>query len=438
MKNYTKPALMLVITIACSAAFLISFKPQRSLVTNLLPIQKCLIISDIHFNPIYGFTEKDTVLKNKLANSSYDEWVKYFEATPAQMKLDGTLMLKDSNYALLLSAMTNMKKRLPHPAFIVIAGDFIWHGAIPADSLLKKRTIQFITRLFKQYFPGSLIVPAMGNNDTYGQDYDLQDPKFLKDFATAWEPNLPSNAADSLKRHGYYTCETGNLKFVVLNSAPLNAGTHYPQGSVMLNWLKNTLAGSNGKNIWLIMHIPPGMNSYDQKDFWKPEYRDEFIDEIIKNEKNVRVCIASHTHFDDFKVFYNNSAGHTPVSLLRIVPSICPNHGNYPSFDVAEINTNDQLVNETNWYLNLSKMKQGIGPEKIVWVDSISLKKDFGLKNIDAASFSQFMAAIKSDPSGQALKSYAFVTSLGSPVGALALNKSTYERYLKADSLKEK
>lgn len=422
----------------CTVAF-VSFKRNAGSTKAAIPVQKCLIVSDMHFSPIYASTENDTVLKKKLENSSYDEWIKYFESTPAQMALDSTLMFKDSNYALLRSAIANMKKRLPRPAFIVIAGDFLWHGAIPADSVLKKRTIQFITHLFKHYFPGSLIIPAMGNNDTYGQDYSLQDRKFLKDFATAWEPNLPDNSADSLKKQGYYTCDAGNMRFIVLNTAPLNAGTTYPEGPAELNWLNNALANANGKNIWLIMHIPPGLNSYNQKDFWNKPVNDAFTDAVVKYAGNIKLTIASHTHFEDFKVIYNNAATPAPVSLIRIVPSVCPNHGNYPSFDVAEVNTSSgKVVNEVNWYLNLSKSHTGQHPEQVVWVDSLNLKQDLGLNDLSANSFSQLISNIKADPSGPALKNYAFVTSVAAPTGAMLLNINSYMNYLKADSLKQK
>jgi hypothetical protein len=435
MKNTTIPVFVTALCLVACAALLISFK-QSTAPVKPVAAEKCIIISDIHFSPIYASTEKDTVLKRKLEHSTYEEWIKYFEGTPAQMELDSTLMFKDSNYALLRSAMANMKRKLPHPAFIVIAGDFIWHGAIPADSVLKKRTLQFISRLFKEYFPGTLIIPTMGNNDTYGADYALQNPKFLKDFADVWMPNLPSNSADSLKKHGYYTCEDGNMRFVVLNSALLNAGTKYPEGAVMLKWLKNTLENTNGKNTWIVMHIPPGMNSYNETDFWNKPFVKEFTGDLIKYGSNVRLTIASHTHFDDFKVAYDESPERKPVSLVRIVPSICSNHGNYPSFDVVEVSkASGKIENEVNWYLNLSKKYTGKRPEQVFWADSINLKQRLHLRDLSPASFSQFINDIKANPNGQPLKDYAFVTSVGAPTGAVLLNKKSYAKYLKADSL---
>ncbi len=107
------------------------------------PIEKCLIVSDIHFSPLYG-AKNDTAFRHKLEKSSPAEWQKYFEMFKPAMTLDPSLLGQDANYAVLKSALINMKCTLPRPAFIVIAGDFIWHNATPADSVMKRKTIQFI------------------------------------------------------------------------------------------------------------------------------------------------------------------------------------------------------------------------------------------------------------------------------------------------------
>jgi sphingomyelin phosphodiesterase acid-like 3 len=427
-------SLLLIVVFAMMVAFT---QPGRKNAGNDQS-RKCLIVSDIHFSPLFGSSEKDTVLKRKLEHWSFDEWKKYFESTPAEMKLDSTLLFQDANYAVLESAIANMKRKLPHPAFIVIAGDFIWHGAIPADSLIKKKALLFIARLFKENFPGALIVPAMGNNDTYGNDYDMQDAKFLRDFANAWEPDLPTPSADSLKKNGYYTCEDGNLKFVVVNSALLYANSKNPlRAQAMLKWLKNNLAGANGKNIWLLTHIPPGLNSFNGQDFWKKEYVREFVNTLVSYAPDVRVMICSHTHFDDFKVVYDASA--KPVALVRLVPSICSNHGNYPSFEIATVSTStDRIIDETSWYLNLARTAKGISPGLVRWKDSVDLKTCLGLKSDNPVAFSQFLDRLKTDTSLHTINQYATFYDVGTPISSLTINKKTYLKYLKADSLQEK
>ncbi len=400
-------------------------------------IEKCLIVSDIHFNPLYG-AQLDTALKKKLKNASLDEWKKYFESSDVQMAINASLLFNDANYGILRSALDNMKAKLPHPAFIIIAGDFIWHTATPADSVLKRKAIQFIAGLFKERFPGVTIIPAMGNNDTYGPDYALQDSKFLNDFADAWAPNLPKHSAGELKAQGYYSCVTGNFKVLVFNSALLNNGTHYPQAGAMLNWLQANLADTKTKNVWLLTHIPPGTNVYNNASFWNADQTQTYINTVVKYSSKVKLGIASHTHFNDFRVFYN--AANEPVSYMRIVPSVCSNHGNNPSFDMAEFNSSTgQVINETNYYLNLATIPRDKSVTQAVWVDSISLPANLKKGEINALGFSKFMDRLKADQSPQALNDYKKFYTIGTKIdSSIRINRVNYVKYLKADSLKGK
>ncbi len=399
--------------------------------------RKCIIVSDIHFNPLYG-SQLDTALKKKLKKASLDEWKKYFESSTAQMSINSGLLFNDANYGILRSALDNMKAKLPHPAFIIIAGDFIWHGATPADSVLKRKALQFIARLFKERFPGVTIIPAMGNNDTYGADYALQDPKFLNDFADTWVPNLPKHSADELKAKGYYACVTGNLKVIVFNSALLNNGTHYPQAAAMLNWLQAGLADTKTKNVWLLTHIPPGTNVYNNASFWNADYTQTYINTVVKYSSKIKLGIASHTHFNDFRVFYN--ASNEPVSYMRIVPSVCSNHGNNPSFEVAEFNNaTSRVIKETNYYLNLAAIPKDKSITQAVWVDNITLPADLKLNEISARGFSKFMDKLKTDQSWQALNDYKKFYTVGTKIdSSIRVNRVNYVKYLKADSLKGK
>jgi sphingomyelin phosphodiesterase acid-like 3 len=399
--------------------------------------KKCLIVSDIHFDPLFG-AHSDTVLRRKLERLSFDEWKKIFESSTAQTTINSTLLFQDANYGVLKSALDNMKAKLPYPAFIIIAGDFIWHRATPADSVLKRKCLQFIALLFKEHFADTPIIPAMGNNDTYGADYILQTPKFLNDFADAWVPNLPKPSGDQLKKQGYYSYETGNLKLMVMNSALLSFGSHYPHAQTMFSWLQTNLADSKTKNVWIIMHIPPGSNVYNGSNFWNVDYTQTFINSVVKYSSKIKLSIASHTHFNDFRVFYN--ATNNPVSYMRIVPSIGSNHGNNPSFEVAEFNsTTCRVIKETNYYLDLAALPKDKGVTPLVWNDTISLPAGLKLGEISAGDFSKFMDNLKADQSGQLLNDYKKFYTVGTKIdSSIRINRVNYLKYLKADSLKEK
>ena len=437
MQNIKKHFWSLAIAALIFSGAVISIAFRSKTIDKQVPAQKCIIISDIHFNPMYG--SGDTAIKGKLARSTFDEWKKYFESSAAQMTVNASLLYMDANYGVLQSAIANMRKRLPHPAFIVIAGDFIWHGAKPADSVLKRKSIQFIARLFKESFPGTIIIPALGNNDTYGADYALQDSRFLNDFADAWEPALPKSSGDSLKAQGYYTCTKGDLKLIVINSALLNNGTRHPQALLMLRWLHAVLSNPNSKNVWIVMHIPPGFNVYSGASFWNSGATKTFIEEVVSNSSKVKFSIASHTHFNDFRVFYNAETKPAPVSFMRIVPSICSNHGNNPSFEVAEFNgSGGAIIHETNYYLNLAALPRGKAPGPLEWSDMLSSSSTLKLDKVDAQGFSKFMDNVKADQSWQSLASYTKFYTVGTKIdSSIRVSRGNYMKYLKADSLKQ-
>ena len=408
-------------------------KPQNETGTN-----KCFIVSDIHFDPLFG-AHNDTALYRKLTLSSLKEWKKLFENSPLEATVNVGLLGKDANYGLLESALANMKKRLANPSFIVIAGDFVWHGAKPKDSVLKRKSIQFIAQLFKENFPGVTIVPAMGNNDTYGNDYELQDAKFLSDFADVWSPDLPKLAADELKSQSYYSCKKDNLTFLVLNSASLAYGSQYQeQADAQLAWLQTNLSNPENKNVWIISHIPPGLNGYNDKNMWNVDNTQTFINSVLKQAPKVKLEIAGHTHFNEFKIFYD--VNQTPVAFMRLAPSICDNHGNNPSFEIAEFNnTSGEVTGETNYYLNLSAIPKDKSAEALEWNDTLGPVSTLHSDNISAAAFSKVIDDVKSDKTWQGLHNYVKFYTVGTNIDSTkTINRSNYLKYLKADSLKAK
>ncbi|MDB5135460.1 MAG: Calcineurin-like phosphoesterase [Mucilaginibacter sp.] len=335
---------------------------------------QCLIVSDLHFNPFFdGKHNIDTNLRNELTTSDTLEWERLLGDHIAANPLDSNSRGYDSNFYLLRSAIDAMGAKVPHPAFIVIAGDFIWHAwyrkersndtvlfdkNIPGqEQTLKTKSIQFIAYLFHKKFPGVPVIPALGNNDSDNGDYTVGSTGFLNSFATAWKLNKPGEITADLSRFdtaGYYTAARGNLKFVVLNSTLVKRGAvqFHSRGINMMQWLGTELSGS--KNVWIISHIPPGKNGFDGGDMWDTSNGNPlnmFIDSITKHPDVVKLIIASHTHFNDFKVI--TTKNNTPVTYMRIVPSIGMDHRNNPSFEVADFDNAGRIAEETTFYLNI-------------------------------------------------------------------------------------
>ncbi|MBS1527107.1 MAG: metallophosphoesterase [Bacteroidetes bacterium] len=365
---------------------------------------KCLVISDIHFNPFYtsdGSYAIDTQLRDELALSPVEYWQSildaYFKKGGAK-PLDGLKRGYDSNYPLLVSAIDAMAKQVSRPRFIIIAGDFLWHQyyghtndtvafALPGQQrALKDSTIKFIAYLFKSKFPGTAFIPALGNNDTGGDDYSKQGQDFLHHFALAW--NLAKLNVDTAKydRTGYFVAETSKAsdpKIVVLNSSLISnkkRDAYQKDARQMFDWLDNVLSQPDNKNVWVISHIPPGADLY-------PDYNAKLLNKITTSP-NVKYYIAGHTHFNDFRVIYDEKAAKVYPLIIRIVPSIGSNHDNSPSFEVAEIGKDYTLTKETNYVLNSETAMTD--PASAQWLAGYSINT-VGLSAITAQAMYDFM-----------------------------------------------
>ncbi|HVS92431.1 MAG TPA: metallophosphoesterase [Mucilaginibacter sp.] len=365
---------------------------------------KCLVISDIHFNPFYtnnGSYNIDTQLRDQLATTPVAQWEgilgAYFKQAGAK-PLGGLKRGYDANYPLLVSAIGAMAQQQSRPRFIVIAGDFLWHQyygntndtvvfrSPDQQRRLKDSTVKFIGYLFKTQFPATAFIPALGNNDTDGEDYAKQAAGFLHVFADAW--GLDKLNVDTAKydHTGYFIGETGNAsdpEFVVLNSSLISnkkRDAYQKDAQQMFDWLDNVLSQPASKNVWVISHIPPGGDLY-------PDYNARLLNKITTSP-NVKYYLAGHTHFNDFRVIYDQKAAKVYPLFIRVVPSIGPNHDNSPSFEVAGIDADYALTGETSYVLNPEALAKD--PARVQWMPGYSIGT-VGLSGITAQAMYNFM-----------------------------------------------
>jgi sphingomyelin phosphodiesterase acid-like 3 len=191
-------------------------KPARQIVGTGIVVS----LSDIHFNPF-----NDPSLIKSLIESDYTKWQSIFSHSSIQGY--GTHSA-DSNYNLLNSALRNIYVLSPHPDFIMISGDFLAHdfqdtytkltgSADPraVDSFIDK-TIAFVTRMIARRFPNTSVYPALGNNDSYCGDYQIEpNGQFLRATAKTWKgllKNRPNSASfvRTFPRSGSYSIVAPN------------------------------------------------------------------------------------------------------------------------------------------------------------------------------------------------------------------------------------
>src|SRR5215212_6447880 len=273
--------------------------------------QLFLSASDIHFDPY-----ADPSIVTKLEAADVSQWDAIF-ATSTMTAFSGHG--KDTNDPLFRSALDAMEKQFVFPpAFVLISGDFLAHDfnttyqqyatdkSQAAYSAFVKKTITYIASKFRDKFPGVRIYPTLGNNDTDCGDYDIApNGAFLANFRDVWKDIVQSKSFNErFGTGGYYHAD---LPGVAVRLIALNANffsVNYKNtcgkpgepdpGLQELAWLdaELRLARSDGKRVWLLFHIPPGMNVFNTVEsgaacptpqtFWKDEYATRYLSIVDK------------------------------------------------------------------------------------------------------------------------------------------------------------
>ena len=314
-----------------------------------------LLVSDLHFDP---FTAGAAVVK-QLRAAPTSRWAAILAA---QGGTTPSAYGSDSNYPLLVSAGAAMRQAVPHPAFVVITGDFLGHDfeqkydsvfAATPDSAgaatFADSTMAFMARWMGSLFPSDVpIYPSIGNNDSGCNDYGM-DTQFQRSAARSWAPlaqrggGAPGFVA-AFDSGGYYTARPPRAGFtlVMMNdiywSRSYDAACGPDRGPRELQWLDgvlNTTRAAGGR-AWLAAHVPPGVDIYSSmKDpgdptlMFTPQYVTPFDSLVRANADVVRLHLTGHTHMSEFRVYATPDSGGVPDLG---VPAVSPLFGNNPGF----------------------------------------------------------------------------------------------------------
>jgi len=349
-------------------------------------------ISDIHFDPFISGVSIDT-----LVNSDYENWDKIFYDF-GNTNYSG--YNSDTDYALFVSFLKELYAKSNRADFIIFTGDFLAHDFLSryqsatgdytsagSNSFIKK-TFGFITSKINQHFFNIPIYFALGNNDSFTGDYnsvwdgeffhetaDILFEKFIKnnDGKKSFYSTYPINGCYSIH------FENGiNKRLISLNAnflsqnCPPNEGVN---GAKILQWLEDELqkAKNNNESVWLINHIPPGINVFNTMEnvnpgseidtaeiFMTEDYNNELVS-LIKNYSDViAACFAGHIHMDDFRLFKNSqNINDTASVFVHIIPSVSPVFGNNPAFEIFTYNEETfSLLDYDSYNLNIASQTQ--------------------------------------------------------------------------------
>jgi hypothetical protein len=389
--------------------------------------EKFLSVSDIHFNPFY-----DPALMAKLEAADASEWGAIFAtSTVTTFSPYGS----DINDPLFRSAVGEMQKQIPAPAFVLISGDFLAHSfnksyqqyatdkSQAAYTAFVAKTNTYVASVLRAAWPTVRIYPTLGNNDSDCGDYAIApNGAFLKDFRDVWKPIVGSRSFDRrFPTGGYYHADLPGLKnvrVISLNTVFFSSNYTNPCGTANgpdagmreLAWLdaELELARLEHKRVWLLYHIPPGMDVFDTEKyggacptpktgtFWKDPYTQKYLGITARHKKTIAGSFAGHTHQDEFRIVTGD--------FIHISPSVTPIFGNNPAFEIVDVHPNGDIAGYVAWHLpNLT----------LPWAREYSYDDAYRKPRYDTATLTEIAGAIEKDEATRT-KYFGFMSS-GNP-----------------------
>jgi len=382
--------------------------------------EQFIAVSDLHFDPM-----ADSALVDRLAATAAGAWAGIL-AQPGATRI--SRYGQDTTYPLLQSALQEMRATLPHPAFLLVPGDFLAHSfrkkfdaaaAEHTDARYRAfvvKTMQFLAGQLQAAFPGTPILPVLGNNDDECGDYMLHPGgPFLRDALPIVRALLGGGVGANFDRDwtatGSYDVAHPTLPAVRVIFADTvffsrnyrdacGAGGGDPGGKT-LDWLRDrlTVAREAGQKVWLLYHIPPGIDVYAtlhgagcpkaMVPFWAPSYAVRFAELMDEFSGTVAASFAGHTHMDEFRL--TGAAG----GFVLVVPALSPIFGQNPAFQVFAYDAAGGVLDRTTPYLaNVAAAAGGAAAE---WRAEPSFTKTWMLPRVDGSTLQTLYDRIDGD-----------------------------------------
>ena len=350
-----------------------------------------LLVSDIHFDPFH-----DPGKVRQLVDAPVSQWGTILSSpTSANQKAAFATLQQgcqmrgvDTPYSLLRSSLQAVRSRQPDAKFMAVSGDLIAHafscrymtlfpGSTPSDyQAFVLKTLSFVMGELRASIPGVPVYVALGNNDTACDDYRLDaGSEFLAQAGRIVAEGLPRSQREQVikgfAKGGYYSLTMAapmrNTRLIVVNDLFLSPKYRTCAGksdttaaTAQMVWLQEELAQARrlGQRVWVMGHIPPGIDPYSTvarfKDVCGGEPPEMFLsserlaDLMMEYGDTIRLGIFAHTHMDELRLLEPEDsdprASQERNVALKLVASISPVDGNNPSFTVAHIDRSTALL----------------------------------------------------------------------------------------------
>lgn len=404
------------------------------------------MLSDLHFDPYY-----DPAKIPELRHAPISEWPTILSKPDSTTRLITFTDLQrtcevrgsDSPWPLIVASLRHARQEEPAPLFVTVSGDLLAHGFIckfrhldpsatpAAASSFAAKTVAFIAQQLHVAYPSVPIYFTLGNNDSGCADYfETPDSAFLKSAAISLAAELPSaDGRASLAANFPYLGDYSVMLPAPMHDTRLIAlqdiyqSSHYRNCSneatptpaaEQIAWLRKQLteARANGEQVWVMTHIPPGVDVYttyhrylfapgEACNVKQPQMflsNSALGDTIAEFSDVVRLSIFAHTHMDEIKLLQGPNGSAVPAKL---VPSISPINGNDPSFLVAQVSPQTATIKDYEVYSATSA-------EGTVWNREYRYSDIYHLPDFSASSVQQLTSQLIDDKSGEDETSRAY------------------------------
>ncbi len=418
---------------------------------------KALMVSDIHFEPFW-----DPGKVAKLAAAPESGWKAILAAPDSADREQSFSGLEencqtrgaDTSYPLLASSLRAMRADAGGAKFITVSGDLMAHSfdckykalfpqALPGDyRAFVEKTIAFVMGELREAFPGVPVYEALGNNDSDCGDYQLDaHSAFLADTGKIAAADFPAperkTAEEDFAAGGDFNAALPipHTRMVVLDDVFMarkyktcEGRPDAPAAASQIAWLKQQLddARSQKEKVWVMAHIPPGVDPYstairsgnlcadEQPQMFLSS--EELAETLARYGDVIQLAIFAHTHMDELRLLIDRkSAGlHQPVAV-KMVPSISPVDGNDPAFTVAAIDPASAML--VDYRVFAASNQTGVGTE---WSEEYDYAKDYDEPAFSAPAVGDLVEKFAADGAAQTPVSESYLSHYFAGAGGRA------------------
>lgn len=411
------------------------------------------MISDIHFEPFW-----DPAKVARLNASPVADWKAILAApeTPGRAASFAAVQLHcgvrgvDTSLTSFESSLQAMRAHAARARFITVSGDLIAHdfsckfaAALPHAShrdyeSFVEKTIAFVVAELRGAFPGVPVYAALGNNDSDCGDYRLDEHSaFLAAEGRVFAADLPAadrkRAEETFSGGGNYTAELPapirDARIIVLDDLFLASGykscvgkSNPAPGAEQIAWLRSQLEAARqaGQHIWVMAHIPTGVNPYatarKMRDLCGGEdpvmflSSDALAQTLAEFGDVIRLVIFAHTHMDEWRLLRPAQSGAAKAAdraiAVKMVGSVSPVDGNNPSFTVAEVDP--KTAGLSDYQVIQASNQTGVDTQ---WSKEYDFDSAYSQKGFTAASVAGLINKFSDDPMAHSTASQEYLNN---------------------------